>query len=101
MKLLHKNFSETVLHCSRLGLEKKTMHSTLDYSAQDGKNSKNPLWTTQTRHVGWLWRDGRILRADGKIGLHVEQKSIEMMTTIVRKLTCGGDTEMDACVGTL
>lgn len=59
------------------------------------------MWNTETRHIGQLPRKEKVCRDDGKTRLCAEQKSVQISSNIVRKLTRGGDFIMDACAGTM
>lgn len=100
-RLFHTKVLERTVHCWRLRLEKKGMINKVDHSGGDERNREHPACTTDKSHVGRLPRDEGFWRGDEKTRLRGEQKRLEIMTTIVRKCTRGGDLVMDTCAGTL
>lgn len=77
------------------------MFSKVEYGAGCGGNREYPGCTTEMTHLGQSPCDEKIWRGEGKTRHRAEQKSVEMITTIVRKFTRGRDLVIDTCTVTL
>lgn len=100
---LESRFNETIkyqclgIHCPRVEVGFRDEDDVLQGALQcwGSEEHQSLRGTTDTIHVVQLPPDERIWRNDRKTRLGAEQKSFEMMNTIVCMFTQGGATVMD------